>query len=473
MIRTDRETGEPILSTKLTADQLHAMANDPGWRPWMRLIADHPHAWPELVDWWHTAQAQGFDAAGAAPKPPESMRGRRRVAIPPAPLPPENVPEPEPAASTGETRPAEEAPAPEPEPREEPATERDQAAAEEALEAADGDFAALEQVSDPEPATMDIPPIPEPAGAAEQMDDDDPDAYDDPFADIKVRRAIPWKAIGIAAAVALVIGLAAGGTAILAHHRSEETARESLVRAAAACRRAHDTAAGRRDALDRAVEKARKLVSSTDASRVDDRSTLDGLDRLTDKTIPPLPACPAENPDAARIIAVGREYAARAKSLAAAMDKVNRSILDRTVKAARKLHDESAGKVADEKTRTDLARAIDHRDAKAIRAAMDKVNQSIKAKQEADKAKAQADAKAQAERQPQQTTPSPSTNNRSGRGYSYSYTGNTGRTTGGNTGGSTPAPSAPANPTPQPAPSAPSTPSTPSKPSGIDGAVVD
>ena len=78
MIRTDRKTGEPILSPKLTADQLHAMANDPGWRPWMRLIAEHPHAWPALIDWWHNAQRQGFDAAGAAPKPPESMRRRRR-----------------------------------------------------------------------------------------------------------------------------------------------------------------------------------------------------------------------------------------------------------------------------------------------------------------------------------------------------------------------------------------------------------
>ena len=67
MIRTDRKTGEPILSPKLTADQLHAMANDPGWRPWMRLISEHPHAWPALVDWCHTAQKQGFDEAGAAP----------------------------------------------------------------------------------------------------------------------------------------------------------------------------------------------------------------------------------------------------------------------------------------------------------------------------------------------------------------------------------------------------------------------
>ena len=58
-MRTDGKTGEPILSPKLTADQLYAIANDPGWRPWMRLIAEHPHAWPALVDWWRTVQKQG------------------------------------------------------------------------------------------------------------------------------------------------------------------------------------------------------------------------------------------------------------------------------------------------------------------------------------------------------------------------------------------------------------------------------
>ena len=102
-MRTDRKTGEPILSPRLSADQLHAMANDPGWRPWMRLIAEHPNAWPGLVDWWRTAQEQGFDTAGAAPEPPESMRGRRRVAIPAAPLPPENGAEPEAADPDGAT----------------------------------------------------------------------------------------------------------------------------------------------------------------------------------------------------------------------------------------------------------------------------------------------------------------------------------------------------------------------------------
>lgn len=490
-MRTDRKTGEPILSPKLTADQLHAMANDPGWRPWMRLIAEHPNAWPALIDWWHNAQRQGFDTAGAAPEPPESMRGRRRVAIPAAPLPPEHGDEPEAADSVGstdgwepmplaseETGAADPAPStPEPEEdagrrsldpgrREEPEPET----AREALGDADDDFAALEQVADTEPATMVIPPLPEPMETEPPMDDA---SASDPFADVRVRRAVPWRTIGIIVAALLAVGLMAGGGVMLARHHGEETARRTLAQATADCRQAHDAAGRHRDALEKAVEKARDLVAATGRDQVTDPSTLDALGELADKTVPRLPPCPAADPDVDRVVAAGKEYRRRARELSDAMDKVNRSILDRTVKAAKELHDESAGKVADEKTRTDLARAIDHRDAKAIRAAMDKVNQSIKAKQEADKAKAQADAKAQAERQPQQTTPSPSTNNRSGRGYSYSYTGNTGRTTGGNTGGSTPAPSAPANPTPQPAPSAPSTPSTPSKPSGIDGAVVD
>lgn len=182
-MRTDRKTGEPILSPRLSADQLHAMANDPGWRPWMRLIAEHPNAWPGLVDWWRTAQEQGFDTADAAPEPPESMRGRRRVAIPAAPLPPENGAEPEAADPVGSTDGWESVPlaseeglaadpapsppepeedagrqSPDPDRREEPEPETMR----EALDDADDDFAALEQVADTEPSTMDIPPLPEP-----------------------------------------------------------------------------------------------------------------------------------------------------------------------------------------------------------------------------------------------------------------------------------------------------------------------
>lgn len=490
-MRTDRKTGEPILSPRLSADQLHAMANDPGWRPWMRLIAGHPNAWPELVDWWHTAQEQGFDAAGAAPKPPESMRGRRRVAIPAAPLPPENGggPEdatadpddgPEPVPATPEEEPAAEpAPStPEPE-KEEDATPRDVESDRreeptpedtrpgddtwDALSAADGDFAALEQVADTEPDTMDIPPLPEPAETETPMDDGT-DEDEDPFADVKVRRAIPWKTIGIIVAAILAIGLVIGGGAILARRHGEETARRTLAQEAADCRQAHDTADGQRDALEKTVEKARRLASATGKDQVADQSALDALDELADETIPELPSCPASNPDAGNVTAAGEKYKRRAEDLADAMDKVNRSILDKTVQDAKKLHDESAGKVADEQTRTDLAKAMDSRDADAIRKAMDKVNQSIKAKEDADKAKEEEEARAQAEAQAAQQQAQQSQQSR----QSTPSTG--GRTYGGATGKTTTptpsTPSAPSAPTPQPAPS------TPSKPSGTDGATV-
>lgn len=365
-MRTDRKTGEPILSPRLSADQLHAMANDPGWRPWMRLIAEHPNAWPGLVDWWRTAQEQGFDTAGAAPEPPESMRGRRRVAIPAAPLPPENGAEPEAADPVGSTDGWESVPlaskeglaadpapsppepeedagrqSPDPDRREEPEPETMR----EALDDADDDFAALEQVADTEPSTMDIPPLPEPAETEPPMDDG---TDTDPFADVRVRRAIPWKAIGITVAALLAVGLMAGGGVMLARHHGEETARRTLAQATADCRQAHDTAGRQRDALEQAVEKARRLTSATGKDQVTDQSTLDALDKLAGKAIPKLPSCPASDPDTGRVSTAGKEYKRRTQALRDAMDKVNRSILDKTVKDAKKLHDESAGKVADE-----------------------------------------------------------------------------------------------------------------------------
>ncbi len=453
-MRTDRKTGEPILSPRLSADQLHAMANDPGWRPWMRLIAEHPNAWPGLVDWWRTAQEQGFDTAGAAPEPPESMRGRRRVAIPAAPLPPENGAEPEAADPVGSTDGWESV----------PLASEEGLAADPAPSPPEPEEDAGRQSPDP-----DRREEPEPAETEPPMDDG---TDTDPFADVRVRRAITWKAIGITVAALLAVGLMAGGGVMLARHHGEETARRTLAQATADCRQAHDTAGRQRDALEQAVEKARRLTSATGKDQVTDQSTLDALDKLAGKAIPKLPSCPASDPDTGRVSTAGKEYKRRTQALRDAMDKVNRSILDKTVKDAKKLHDESAGKVADESTRTDLAKAMESRDADAIRKAMDKVNRSIKAKQDDDKAKeeeAQAQAAQQQARQSQQSVPSTGgqTTRRSG---GSTYGGTTGRTYGGTTGRTTtPAPSAPSTPstpTPQPAPS------TPSKPSGTDGATV-
>lgn len=87
MIRTDRKTGEPILSPKLTADQLHAMAND-------RLApVDAPHSrTPARMAGTHRLVAQraeagfrrGWSGAEAsrihAPSPPRSHTIRATAA---------------------------------------------------------------------------------------------------------------------------------------------------------------------------------------------------------------------------------------------------------------------------------------------------------------------------------------------------------------------------------------------------------
>ena len=434
MIRTDRKTGEPILSPKLTADQLHAMANDPGWRPWMRLIAEHPHAWPALVDWWRTAQKQGFDEAGAAPRPPESMRRRRRVAIPSAPLPPEDEPgrEPVPASMDG-------TPTAEPEPSRsqssvsgsshEPETEQSHPddSTEKALQDADGDFEALEQVADLEPTTMSLPPIPEPeptetgkterpgglsAAVTYSADPDDP----------KVRRVFPvGKAI-----VALVMAaslIAVSWMGLQAKNRHEASIRqEAHETAVSACDSAEAARKSVQSDLDRTTAEASKLLKDTGRGQVSDPKTLDALDRLLDAkttTIKGSCAPDAATSDVDRTTAALRrttkELRNRLADLKTATKAVTDSKLDRTVDDADALYKQSDGKVADDKTRETLLKAVRARDAEAIAKAVQEVNESKAAKEQADaeaKARAEQEAAAQqaqasqSQSAPQRQTPS-------------------------------------------------------------------
>ena len=413
MIRTDRKTGEPILSPKLTADQLHAMANDPGWRPWMRLISEHSHAWPALVDWCHTAQKQGFDEAGAAPRPPESMRRRRRVAIPSAPLPPEDEPgrEPVPASMDG-------TPTAEPEPSRsqssvsgsshEPETEQSHPddSTEKALQDADGDFEALEQVADLEPTTMSLPTIPEPeptetgkterpgglsAAVTYSADPDDP----------KVRRVFPvGKAI-----VALVMAaslIAVSWMGLQAKNRHEASIRqEAHETAVSACDSAEAARKSVQSDLDRTTAEASKLLKDTGRGQVSDPKTLDALDRLLDAkttTIKGSCAPDAATSDVDRTTAAlrgtAKELRNRLADLKTATKAVTDSKLDRTVDDADALYKETDGKVADGKTRETLLKAVRARDAEAIAKAVQEVNESKAAKEQAD-----AEAKARAEQE--------------------------------------------------------------------------
>ena len=423
MIRTDRKTGEPILSPKLTADQLHAMANDPGWRPWMRLIAEHPHAWPALVDWWRTAQRQGFDEAGAAPRPPESMRRRRRVAIPSAPLPPEDEPVREPVpASVDETRTA----GPEPSRSQSSVsgsshgTETEQShpddSTEKALQDADGDFAALEQVADLEPTTMSLPPIPEPEPtetgktgrpgglSAAVTYSADPD-------DLKVRRVFPvGKALVAIVMTASLIAVSWMGLQIK-NRRAAAMRQEAHETAISACDSAEATRKTIQSDLDRTTAKASRLLKDTSRGQVADPKTLDALNRLLDaktSTIKGSCAPDAVTSDVDRTTAALRrttkELKNRLTDLKTAAKAVTDSKLDKTVDDANALYKQTDGKVADDKTRASLLDAIKKRDADAIAKAVKEVNESKMAKEKADaeaKAKAEQEAAAAAAQQAQ------------------------------------------------------------------------
>ena len=414
MTRIDRKTGEPILSPKLTVDQLYAMANEPGWRPWMRLIAEHPHAWPELADWWHTAQEQGFDTAGAAPLPPASMRGRRRVAIPSAPLPPEDEPGQEPVSAPAEQSPPDDS-------------------AEKALKDADGDFAALEQVADPEPTTMSLPPISEP-DPTETGKTERPGGlsvavtYSADLDDLEVRRVFPvGKALVAIVMAASLIAVSWMGLQIK-NRRAAAMRQEAHETAISACDSAEATRKTVQSDLDRTTAKASRLLKDTSRGQVADPKTLDALNRLLDAktaTIKGSCAPDAVTSDVDRTTEALRrttkELKNRLTDLKTAAKAVTDSKLNKTVDDANALYKQTDGKVADDKTRASLLDAIKKRDADAIAKAVKEVNESKMAKEKADaeaKAKAEQEAAAAAAQQQAQASQSQSAPQRQTPSYS-------------------------------------------------------
>ena len=403
MTRIDRKTGELILSPKLTVDQLYAMANEPGWRPWMRLIAEHPHAWPELAEWWHTAQEQGFDTAGAAPLPPASMRGHRRVAIPSAPLPPEDEPGQEPVSAPAEQSPPDDS-------------------AEKALKDADDDFAALERIADLESDTADIPPIPEAESSGSAVTySADPD-------DLKVRRVFPvGKALVAIVMTASLIAVSWMGLQIK-NRRAAAMRQEAHETAISACDSAEATRKTIQSDLDRTTAKASRLLKDTSRGQVADPQKLDALNRLLDaKTTTIKGSCA---PDAAAsdvdrtteaLRRTTKELKNRLTDLKTATKAVTDSKLDKTVDDANALYKETDGRVADDKTREILLKAVKARDTDAIAKAVKEVNESKAAKEKADaeaKAKAEQEAAAAAAAQQAQASQSQSASQRQTPSYS-------------------------------------------------------
>lgn len=283
-----------------------------------------------------------------------------------------------------------------------------------------------------EAAVMPEPPTPPAAGPLETVADAEPDPARTVGLGAGTRRAI---VVAVCASLA-VAGLSAGGVFAWMAWRDAraEDAMSSCLDAASSQADAWESVTG---AVGDAGEAKR-----VDASQVQDASTVSALARLLD-SVPEKPmadACPAEA--TAELLTARRErassqaeaYARYARELKAATAAVLASRDAKTLKDAEDalqaktdqgdaLLRDSEGRVQDDTTRDALRQAIDrartlldaaddaqaiNEQAAALDRAMQAVDDSIKAKQDADaKAAADAAAAAQAAQQAQQShTPS-------------------------------------------------------------------
>lgn len=197
-----------------------------------------------------------------------------------------------------------------------------------------------------------------------------------------------------AAAVAVAV-LVAGGVCA---HRAYESHQASVARDA--CESAVADQA-------KAVKAYKTLLGSdatvaalkTDAKSVKDAKTVDTLKRAAAVRLPAMVKCDASkaadlDAAAAKAARTSRTVKADAKLLKTAVKAVETSKLDKTVADANALYKATDGKVADDKTRQDLDKAVKARDAEAIAKAVKAVNDSKTAKEKAD-----AEARAKAEQE--------------------------------------------------------------------------
>lgn len=276
-----------------------------------------------------------------------------------------------------------------------------------------------------------------------------------PAADKPGEKALHPRRKAAVAAVAAVAAIAvcAGGFAAWRVHenRLDEQARTD-------CSQAAKTLDTSRATWERLLKDAKTGAGTIQANQVKDAKTVDALKQAMGAKTPTGGAsCTAGDrkdvEDAATAIRrAAKTYDANAKALSRAVKAVEASKLDKTVADASRLLDDTKGKVADDKTRQTLDKAIKTRDEQAIARAVKAVNESKTAKEKADaeaKARAEQEAAAAAAAAAQQAQAqqswSPSGSGYTGNGYSTGgYSGNT--WSGGSptsTGGGASTPSAP------------------------------
>lgn len=246
------------------------------------------------------------------------------------------------------------------------------------------------------------------------------------------RKHPKWLVPLIAGGTAVVVLAAVGTGGYLYWNHNQLTA------ASEECATSYDKAVKAQKKLTEYLESdAVKTAITVKDSEVKDAKTVAVLTstvKTAEKTKTTIPECPSGNLTDIKamtkeIDGLATAYSRTVSEVADRADAVNASKLDKTVADATKVLDDSKGRVEDDKVRAALEHAIKSRDGKAISDAVKAVNDSIKAKSDAD-------AKAKAEKEKQTASQSQASDNG-------------GNPTGGSTGGGY-------TPTPQPTPQQPS-----------------
>lgn len=212
------------------------------------------------------------------------------------------------------------------------------------------------------------------------------------------RKHPKWLVPLIAGGTAVVVLAAVGTGGYLYWNHNQLTA------ASEECATSYDKAVKAQKKLTEYLESdAVKTAVTVKDSEVKDAKTVAVLTstvKTAEKTKTTIPECPSGNLTDIKamtkeIDGLATAYSRTVSEVADRADAVNGSKLDKIVADATKILNDSKGRVKDDKTRTVLENAIKSKDEKTISDAVKAVNDSIKAKSDAD-AKAGAEKEAQA-----------------------------------------------------------------------------
>lgn len=271
------------------------------------------------------------------------------------------------------------------------------------------------------------------------------------------RKHPKWLVPLIAGGTAVVVLAAVGTGGYLYWNHNQLTA------ASEECATSYDKAVKAQKKLTEYLESdAVKTAITVKDSEVKDAKTVAVLTstvKTAEKTKTTIPECPSGNLTDIRamtkeIDGLATAYSRTVSEVADRADAVNGSKLDKIVADVTKILNDSKGRVKDDKTRTVLENAIKSKDEKTISDAVKAVNDSIKAKSDAD-AKAGAEKEAQAAENGSSYTGDTTGGHTgyTGGGYTQSQGGGytyTPQQPAGNGGGYAPAPQPAPQPTPQP-----------------------